>query len=200
MDQETVREMIAALTAEETSLVDTIKKTDLRLTQVRAAREALQVLESDEPIEFEVRDQFKGIGYDTSPHTNILASVHSVLKRLADAKSEQKDVKAVDAKDGSGTRYYWAGEREIVIKASAVRGMTPVTSNALLEAAIGAKAMADQYGATLESVRKSVAEAEALMKAAIGPAELARIAKVAEEMKALQAKIPPDILKLSTKK
>jgi hypothetical protein len=127
MDPEQVARMIAALAEEEESLVDGMKKADVRLSQVRSARAALVALESEEPIQFdgnmadacrtilkknagrslsplEVRDELKAIGYDFSQHKhgNIMAVIHSVLKRLA----ESGEVKTKEAKDGS-TRYYW---------------------------------------------------------------------------------------------
>lgn len=135
-DDEQIAAAIAALVAQENELVDAIRKADLRLNRVRAARTALEALSSEEPIEFEgrladacrevlkraagnslspveIRDQLKVIGYDisTNNHTNIMASVHSVLKRMA---GPDKDVRQKQAKDGSGARYWWAGERQRV--------------------------------------------------------------------------------------
>jgi len=126
MDAEVIRNTLAALAAEEERLVDAIKRADVRLAQVRSAITALTALETDQPPEFdgkladairtilkkfpnalspvEVRDEVKAIGYDLAKHTNAMATIHGVLKRLA----ETKDVKAKELKDG--TRYYWVGE------------------------------------------------------------------------------------------
>jgi len=126
MDTKNVEEMIAALLAEEQYLSDVMKKADIRLARVRHARMALVALESEEPPEFEgkladairavlknnpqrsmspveVRDSLTAIGYETSKHKNPLASIHSVLKRLV----ESGDANSKEAKDGSGTRYWW---------------------------------------------------------------------------------------------
>lgn len=133
MDPDQIRQMIAALAAEEDTLLETMKKTDVRLAQIRAARASLTALESDEPIVFEgkladgcravlkknggrslspleVRDELKAIGYDFSQHEhgNVMASIHSVLKRLAKPSG---DVKSKEIRDGSGTRYWWVGEQ-----------------------------------------------------------------------------------------
>jgi hypothetical protein len=51
----------------------------------------------------ELRDELKAIGYDLAKHTNALASIHSVLKRLAE--SEAKEVKMHEHKEGA--RYSW---------------------------------------------------------------------------------------------
>lgn len=134
MDTDQTRRMIEALAAEEAALVDAVKKADVRLAQVRAALAALLVLEGDEPVQFEgkladacrvvlkkhagaslsplqVRDELKVIGYDISKdnHSNIMASIHSVLKRL----KESGEVESKEAKDGSGTRYRWPLDREV---------------------------------------------------------------------------------------
>ena len=51
-----------------------------------------------------IRDSLIGSGYDITQHTNPLASVHSVLKRLA----EKGDVEELEAE--GKTRYRWKGE------------------------------------------------------------------------------------------
>jgi hypothetical protein len=128
MDTDALRKLIADLTSEEEGLVEMAGHVEAKLAKVRAAKIALTVLDSDdsEPAKFEgklaeacravlknsmtslspteVRDQLSAIGYDLSKHTNHLASIHSVLRRLAAAK---KDVSSKEAKDGSGTRYFW---------------------------------------------------------------------------------------------
>jgi hypothetical protein len=132
-EKPTIEATIAALIVEEAGLLEAIKAAEVRLTRVRTALTALEALTTDEPIEFdgklsdacrevlrrsigkslspmEVRDGLKTIGYDISPdkHKNIMASVHAVLKRMAES---DKSVKSKDAKDGSGKRYWWAGDR-----------------------------------------------------------------------------------------
>lgn len=127
MDPTDVQKMIALLKADEDALAEMIAQAENRLARARAARLALEALDGpDEPVEFEgkladacrevlkraggkallpteVRDQFKVIGYDASIHKNAMASVHSVLKRLA---APGKDVRRKESKDG--TRYFWA--------------------------------------------------------------------------------------------
>lgn len=133
-------EIMMMLDAQDRELSDTINKAletvavaAERQRKVRAALDALTVVHTEEPAEFdgkladairtvlrnttnsmsptEVRGAIVEIGYDTSKHTNILASIHSVLKRMADSPS--KEVKSKERKDGSGTAYTWVGERPV---------------------------------------------------------------------------------------
>lgn len=70
----------------------------------------------------EVRDAVKALGYDLSKHTNQMAAVHSVLKRLKDAG----EVDTKEWKQAPGQRrYYWLTKpdnRTISVEA-AVAGM-----------------------------------------------------------------------------
>src|SRR5262245_14839541 len=110
MDPDAIQKVITDLAAEEQSLIDAIKAVEARLTKVRAARAHLMALDQEEPLTIdvrlsdacrmvlrsnagrsmsptEVRDGLRAIGYDTSSekHSNIMASIHSVLKRLAES-------------------------------------------------------------------------------------------------------------------
>jgi hypothetical protein len=123
-----VRDAIAALEREEKELLDQHQRTEVRLTQVRTAKAALVALENEEPIEFdgkladaarialksvgrrsltptEVRDAVKALGYNIEKHTNQMAAVHSVLKRLHEAN--EAGVKELPQAPGQ-RRYYWA--------------------------------------------------------------------------------------------
>ena len=126
MTPEDIDKTIAALMSDEEILEAAIKAAEVRLSRVRAARAAFALLASPEaePGEFlgkmadgcrtvlkqsagsslsplEVRDRLKVLGYDLSTHKNPMASIHSVLKRLAEPQDE---IKSKTAKDG--TRYY----------------------------------------------------------------------------------------------
>jgi hypothetical protein len=118
---------ITALNEQETAIVAGMQKFEARLSQVRTARASLLAMESEEPIAFdenlteacrtvlrsstdsfsptEVRDKVKALGYDLSKHDNQMAAIHGVLKRIV----ESGDAKTKEAKDGSGTRYFWVG-------------------------------------------------------------------------------------------
>jgi hypothetical protein len=128
-----LKDVIARFTNEEQTILDEMKRLDVRLAKIRHARAALTALESDEPPEFEgkladacravlkanagrslapmqVRDALKALGYDLSQHNNEMASIHSVLKRLADSGP----VKPKPKSDGS-TRYYWPAPSDPVL-------------------------------------------------------------------------------------
>jgi hypothetical protein len=133
-EPESLQSTIEALNRRELALLEERRKIDARLSQVRTARAALTALESDEPVEFEgglaeairtalktnadrslvpteVRTIIKALGYDLSAHSNPLASIHSVLKRLA----ESGEAKTKEWKQQPGTtRYYWNPEQQPV--------------------------------------------------------------------------------------
>lgn len=165
MDGKDLDKMLADLAAEEETLTDVIKKADVRLARVRAARASLLALTDEEPPEFdggladacrtilksnanrsmsplEVRDALKGIGYDASKHTNLMASIHSVLKRLV----QSNEAKSKEAKDGSGTRYTWLDSR--TSKTVRVGGVpfTYIDTNAM-------KALTDSYAQMVGSMK-----------------------------------------------
>jgi hypothetical protein len=156
MDDKALDQMIATLTDEEGALA-------ARLAKVRAARVTLESLRTEEPSEFEgtlsdavravlkastnsfspteIRDRLKDGGYDFSKHTNILASIHGVLKRI----HESGDAETKEAKDGSGTRYRWKGPRELTRAATeTARHSIPLNTildqNALLSVLEGTEA------------------------------------------------------------
>ena len=124
--QQTIDLLLAEEIALKESLATAVQKAEIRLAQIRAAREALVALESDEPTVFEgkmaeairmalranvgrslspleVRDRLKALGYPLNRHDNEMAAIHGVLKRLEDSK----EIKGKNAKDGTGRRYFW---------------------------------------------------------------------------------------------
>lgn len=133
LSTKSTRNAIAELDQRERDLLDNRKKIDEELSKVRAARAALQSLESDEPVEFDgpladavrvvlkknvdtrslaptdVRDEVKTLGFDFGKlkHDNPMAAIHGVLKRLL----ESGEARPKKMKDGS-TRYVWNGPRE----------------------------------------------------------------------------------------
>jgi hypothetical protein len=142
MTDDNVQSMIDALRISEADLTnqlkdlaDSVRQAESKLDKTRSAIASLQMLLDDDPIVFsgltdavravlkkqtkplaptEVRDELKLLGYNLAQHRNEKASIHSVLKRLAESPS--KDVRTRESKDG--TRYYWAGEPDpLVIKA-----------------------------------------------------------------------------------
>jgi hypothetical protein len=124
-----IRGIIESFDAEERSLMETIEASEIRLSQVRTARASLLALIADEPLTFEgtlaeairtvlknrkgslspteVRDHVKSLGYDMKDHSNEMAAIHGVLKRLVDAG----EVKTKEWKNAPGTRYYWNPEK-----------------------------------------------------------------------------------------
>jgi hypothetical protein len=122
-----IQDTIRALEEQEAAIADEFQRLEARLAQVRTAKAALIALESDEPMEFdgnladacrrvlqaagrrslsptEVRDAVKALGYDITKHTNVMAAIHSVLKRLA----ETPEVDTKELKQAPGQRrYYW---------------------------------------------------------------------------------------------
>src|ERR1051325_10200913 len=124
-DDDRLRVALAALDEQEQAITKTIQGLQDRLAQVLAARDALLVLQSDEPAEFngklvdairavlrkvagqslsptQIRDAIKALGYDFSQHSNPMAAVHGVLKRLKD----NDEVKTKIWKNQPGTRYF----------------------------------------------------------------------------------------------
>jgi len=118
------RKALDDLKAERGKLVAQREEIDHRLARVDAAIANLAVVLDNEPFEgglteavravlqrgmgrpyapTEVRDGLKAIGYDASHHTNLMASVHSVLKRLA----ETPNVEALKSSAEGGFRYRW---------------------------------------------------------------------------------------------
>jgi len=131
MDAGAIKAVLADLQAEQERLLEVMKRTQAELARVRAASMSLElVIAPPEQPEFEgkltdavrevlrrsagkslspleVRDLLKGLNYDLSVHKNPMASIHSVLKRLADP---QKEIRSKEARDGSGTRYWAVAE------------------------------------------------------------------------------------------
>jgi hypothetical protein len=131
-DDRAIREAIEALERQEQSIVDEFQRLEIQLAQVRTAKTALLSLESEEPMAFdgnladtirtvlkgignksleptEVRDRVKAIGYDMSRHTNQMAAVHSVLKRLV----ESGEIDRKEWRQSPGRkRYFWIAQAE----------------------------------------------------------------------------------------
>jgi len=125
MNDDSLKQILASLIAEDEALTETLATTQERLVKVRTALAALSTLNDSLGVTFdgladacravlrtsekpmtplEVRDGLKGVGYNLTQHKNEMASIHSVLKRLA----ESKDVKSTTKDDA--TRYVWTGE------------------------------------------------------------------------------------------
>ena len=125
-----LEQMLAKLDAEELDLVEAIKKLQIRLNRVRAARQPLAAIKNDDPIEFagslteavrfvlksregsltapQLRDHIRAIGYDFSAHKhdNVMANIHGILKRMI----VSGEVKTKEWKKEPGVvRYYWQG-------------------------------------------------------------------------------------------
>jgi len=65
----------------------------------------------------EVRDGIQGLGLP--PQANLLASVHTTLKRLKDAGEVREVVKPLES-GGTGIAYKWVGEGELLARRIAV--------------------------------------------------------------------------------
>lgn len=126
------REVLAELQREYDAVFDERRQRDLRLAQLQTAINALVALDTDEPVIFtgglanacraalknagrpltpiQIRDAVIALGYDASGHTNLLASIHSVVKRLYEAG----DVKQLTTKENQKetTVYLWTGEAQ----------------------------------------------------------------------------------------
>lgn len=130
MNDADLKAMIAAFTAEDESLAETIRKADLRRAKVRSILALLTTLDSDAQPKFtgkladairavlkqnsdksmsptEVRDAVKALGYEHPDEANLIAAIHGVLKRL----HESRDARTKTGKDGA-TRYQWLGENQ----------------------------------------------------------------------------------------
>jgi len=211
MDADAIEQMIAALTAEEDSLTAAAKNIEVRLAQVRSARIALaplvqapvpqfegnladacrHILKNNSARSFspkEIRDQLVVIGYDASKHENPMAAIHSVLKRLA----EGDDVDSKQAKDGSGTRYFWKKKPETAPK----KAPTPMGLDTA--AAIGAfsagyqdtlRQLADFYSSgAFADITKTVKEFQE-------GDTFRELRKAVEEIERFKGKLPHDPLK-----
>ncbi len=121
---------LKALDDQEAAVSATIEALEARREQIRTARQALLPLASDEPVEFDgkltdavravlrnhdgslvpiqVRDKVKELGYDMTPHSNQMAAIHGVLKRLKEAK--EVDTKEWKKEPGI-IRYFWIGPK-----------------------------------------------------------------------------------------
>ena len=153
MTDDELRALIERLDAAEATEVEAIAKAmkaiktaEARVAGLQSARATLTALYVGTPAEFdklsdacrsvlkanagksmsplEIRDTLHKSNYNLKKHTNPLASIHSVLKQMAE--SDNSDVKSKDAKDGTGKRYWWAGEKS--------PAFTVATSPALTEA------------------------------------------------------------------
>ena len=94
------------ITAERPELFPEYIDPDTGLTD--AVRKALQSLSSMSLSPVQVRNRMEKLGYDLSSYKNVLASIHTILKRLkrkGEVTSRERDGKTV---------YRWAG---IVVKA-----------------------------------------------------------------------------------
>jgi len=65
----------------------------------------------------DVKERLPQIGFTLEGYTNPLASIHTILKRLA----KTQDVKAVVGRDGSA-RYQWVGPTPVIPRAFVPRG------------------------------------------------------------------------------
>jgi hypothetical protein len=130
MNDNPLKSTVEALAALEADLTESLKATASRLQKVKAARAILESVNDPDPVMFEgkladacrlilksdprswtpseIREQLKVIGYDASGHTNLLASIHSVMKRI----KASGDANSKEAEDGSGTTYWWIGPKE----------------------------------------------------------------------------------------
>ena len=158
MTDKAIDEAIAALDAQETSILDEFPRLEVRLSQIRTAKAALLALKNEEPAEFdgsladacrlvlqsigrkslhptEVRDAVRALGYDITKHDNQMAAVHSVLKRLKE--SGEVDTKELRQTPGQ-KRYFWVAN---FLQSGAPTGSNDdlshiiATTNASLEAA-----------------------------------------------------------------
>lgn len=210
-----VQAMIDALTAEDAAIDETMQLLAAKRERIKAALAPLRTLleplepefdgglaeacrqvlkKSSKPMSpLEVRDGLKTLGYDLNKHKNEMASIHSVLKRMAESK-ESKDVKKHDLKDG--TRYSWAGEPDRVpatppripsnlgeVNPHFIEFMRKMQADA-------AKRDADLSKMTNSPILKAI---EALSKAKFGTSsaeELLRAAERARELSTLSRKLP----------
>jgi hypothetical protein len=160
MSDESLKPTLEALAALETDLVESMQQAAAKLTKVRSARAILESLTTEEPVEFhggladacrailkthadrswsptEIRDQLKVIGYNNPEHTNLLASIHGVLKRI----KESGDADSKEAKDGSGTRYFWKKKPEHTGPPPPLPLSTILDTNAMLRALDSSESM-----------------------------------------------------------
>lgn len=198
VDPEAIQKAIAGLDQEDEQISDLIRKLTTQQERIRAARVALVavVTGADEPAEFEgkladacravlkkatnpltpveVRDELKVLGYDIAKHKNIMASVHSVLKRLAE--SDSKEVASKDTKEGA--RYWWVGERPKSLLADYLTTYAPpplplavsAGVDPLQFAAPSYQTLIDQIAGTAAMMTPDrVAEIAANLMASVGP-------------------------------
>jgi len=121
-----VKDMLAALDAEEHSLSEALQAIEVRLSRVRAAKTTLAALHGEDPVTFEgsladairsvlmskdvsftpleVRDRVLERGYEFPPGSNQMAAVHGVLKRFHESKIA--GTKRLRRRPDE-VRYYW---------------------------------------------------------------------------------------------
>ena len=133
MNEKDLKDMVGKLTAEDESLVATIRKAMHRREKIQSILLLLATLDGDPPPKkfdgkladairavlkqnadrtmspTEVRDAVKVLGYEHPDEGNLMPAIHGVLKRL----HESGDARTKTGKDG-GTRYQWRGDRESV--------------------------------------------------------------------------------------
>jgi hypothetical protein len=157
-----IKDAIAALDAEEQTLLDVVKSAETRLGKVRGARASLMALTDQEPLAdfdgglaeacrvvlknnagrslapVEVRDRLADLGYPLHHHNNAMASIHSVLKRL----KESGDVETKTGKDG-GTRYRWIQPEVRRLPIVNVPALSPMVADQLIAVADSFKTIRD---------------------------------------------------------
>jgi hypothetical protein len=131
------RESLTELRREYERVLEERRQRDIRLSQLQTAINALVALDTDEPITFagtltdacraalknagrplapmQVRDIIVALGYDLSQHkSNPLASIHSVLKRLAESGDVEQLTTHTTTASGTKdeTLYFWTGRAE----------------------------------------------------------------------------------------
>jgi hypothetical protein len=124
--EDSYRQAISDLQRELQNRTEQRDELNRRIALLEAALANLAVVVDDEPFEgglakairtvlkrvpgkpfhpTEVRDGLKAIGYDISKHTNIMASVHSVLKRMTEGPNAA--VQPIRSNAQGGQLYRW---------------------------------------------------------------------------------------------
>jgi len=125
VNSDVIKKAISELRQEDEALAEQERNTARRRAQISTAMNSLLALGTEEPLAYtgtladairhamtessgpmtapQVRDAIRFLGYDTTKHTNVLASIHNALKRF----EQVGDVKAFPA-DGQ-TAFMWIG-------------------------------------------------------------------------------------------
>jgi hypothetical protein len=137
--------------------------------KIRTAIAAILAITTEEPLEYQgtladacravvrdsatpleptaVRDGIIALGYNLTQHKNPLASIHSVLKRLAQSGDLRKTVSPAKAKDGTAqerTVYEWASQPKKPARAAQGRPFYGLDTRALTEALSGNRLMSEE--------------------------------------------------------